>query len=200
MTCRIPEVGASLGQPERQREATRSSPAMVEDGSRHVRMSGLTIVNRRQWHPPPGWPTPPQGWSPSPGWRPDSSWPKPPDDWEWWRRVRRTTREWILLALIPVLGALVATPVVLYPMLVAGRSTQIWDVLLVNDTTQTWTICGDNCAHHEPVLPPGDSITIETDGDEIFLVQHGRETNDCLFPGYRRYSLLRISARRDCVR
>lgn len=37
-----------------------------------------------QFNPPPGWPTPPQGWSPPEGWEPDASWPTPPQDWQFW--------------------------------------------------------------------------------------------------------------------
>lgn len=33
---------------------------------------------------PPGWPVPPEGWTPPPGWNPDPSWPKPPPGWQLW--------------------------------------------------------------------------------------------------------------------
>jgi hypothetical protein len=37
-----------------------------------------------QFNPPPGWPTPPEGWTPPPGWNPDPSWPDPPPGWQLW--------------------------------------------------------------------------------------------------------------------
>lgn len=37
-----------------------------------------------RFNPPPGWPTPPEGWVPPPGWTPDPSWPPPPPGWQLW--------------------------------------------------------------------------------------------------------------------
>jgi hypothetical protein len=37
-----------------------------------------------RFNPPPGWPQPPDGWSPPKGWTPDPSWPEPPPGWELW--------------------------------------------------------------------------------------------------------------------
>lgn len=37
-----------------------------------------------KFNPPPGWPTPPEGWEPPAGWTPDPAWPEPPDGWELW--------------------------------------------------------------------------------------------------------------------
>lgn len=37
-----------------------------------------------RFHPPPGWPPPPEGFVPQPGWQPDPSWPPPPPDWQLW--------------------------------------------------------------------------------------------------------------------
>ncbi|GAA2279541.1 hypothetical protein GCM10010430_76930 [Kitasatospora cystarginea] len=34
-----------------------------------------------RFNPPPGWPTPPEGWTPPPGWKPDPTWPTPPPGW-----------------------------------------------------------------------------------------------------------------------
>ena len=34
-----------------------------------------------RFNPPPGWPTPPEGWTPPPGWSPDPAWPAPPPGW-----------------------------------------------------------------------------------------------------------------------
>ena len=36
------------------------------------------------FNPPPGWPKPPDGWTPPSGWKPDPSWPPPPPGWEIW--------------------------------------------------------------------------------------------------------------------
>ena len=35
-----------------------------------------------KFNPPPGWPVPPEGWTPPAGWKPDPSWPTPPPGWE----------------------------------------------------------------------------------------------------------------------
>ncbi|MDX6256034.1 MAG: hypothetical protein QOJ11_2368 [Frankiales bacterium] len=37
-----------------------------------------------RFNPPPGWPAPPQGWSPGTDWQPDPSWPAPPEGWSLW--------------------------------------------------------------------------------------------------------------------
>lgn len=38
--------------------------------------------------PPPGWPTPPEGFAPPPGWQPDPSWPPPPPGWNFWQKAK----------------------------------------------------------------------------------------------------------------
>jgi hypothetical protein len=100
-----------------------------------------------------------------------------------------------------VLGSFFAVAVVLSAIgWVVGLSTQVGHVRVTNDTTQTWSFCGSDCAHHETVLLPGDATTVSNDvGTEIFLVQEGRETGDCVFPAYTKYSSVRISARQACV-
>ncbi len=37
-----------------------------------------------RFNPAPGWPQPPQGWTPPAGWRPDPSWPPAPEGWQFW--------------------------------------------------------------------------------------------------------------------
>ncbi len=37
-----------------------------------------------KFNPPPNWPAPPEGWTPTPGWQPDPSWPAPPPGWQVW--------------------------------------------------------------------------------------------------------------------
>ncbi|MBO0832484.1 MAG: DUF4190 domain-containing protein [Actinobacteria bacterium] len=37
-----------------------------------------------RFNPPPGWPTPPEGFVPDAGWRPDPGWPPAPPDWQFW--------------------------------------------------------------------------------------------------------------------
>ncbi|MGE5133118.1 MAG: DUF4190 domain-containing protein [Gemmatimonadota bacterium] len=37
-----------------------------------------------RFNPPPGWPLPPEGFTPQPGWQPDPSWPAPPPGWQLW--------------------------------------------------------------------------------------------------------------------
>lgn len=36
------------------------------------------------FNPPPGWPKPPDGWTPPNGWKPDPDWPAPPLGWQLW--------------------------------------------------------------------------------------------------------------------
>jgi hypothetical protein len=42
--------------------------------------------DRLIFNPPPGWPTPPDGWRPPAGWTPDPYWPCPPKGWNLWLR------------------------------------------------------------------------------------------------------------------
>lgn len=37
-----------------------------------------------RFNPPPGWPAPPEGFTPDAGWQPDPSWPPPPPGWQLW--------------------------------------------------------------------------------------------------------------------
>jgi len=37
-----------------------------------------------RFNPPPGWPTPPEGWSPPTGWTPPPAWPAAPEGWQLW--------------------------------------------------------------------------------------------------------------------
>jgi hypothetical protein len=37
-----------------------------------------------RFNPPPGWPTPPEGFVPGPGWQPDPNWPPAPPGWQLW--------------------------------------------------------------------------------------------------------------------
>ena len=37
-----------------------------------------------KFNPPPGWPKPPEDWTPPKGWTPDPAWPDPPLGWELW--------------------------------------------------------------------------------------------------------------------
>ena len=37
-----------------------------------------------RYNPPPNWPKPPDGWTPSTEWSPDPSWPQPPPGWQLW--------------------------------------------------------------------------------------------------------------------
>ena len=36
------------------------------------------------FNPPPGWPTPPEGWQPGPDWTPDPRWQTAPSGWQFW--------------------------------------------------------------------------------------------------------------------
>ncbi|WP_166388412.1 hypothetical protein [Catellatospora methionotrophica] len=37
-----------------------------------------------KYHSPPGWPEPPEDWTPPAGWRPDPAWPSAPEGWQFW--------------------------------------------------------------------------------------------------------------------
>lgn len=37
-----------------------------------------------RYNPPPNWPKPPEGWTPSAEWSPDPTWPPPPPGWQLW--------------------------------------------------------------------------------------------------------------------
>lgn len=37
-----------------------------------------------RFNPPPGWPIPHSGWTPTPDWKPDPSWPQAPPGWQFW--------------------------------------------------------------------------------------------------------------------
>lgn len=37
-----------------------------------------------RFNPAPGWPVPPEGWTPPAGWAPDPSWPAAPEGWQFW--------------------------------------------------------------------------------------------------------------------
>lgn len=39
------------------------------------------------FNPPPGWPRPPEGWTPPKGWSPDPTWPEAPPGWQFWSTV-----------------------------------------------------------------------------------------------------------------
>ena len=79
-----------------------------------------------RFNPPPNWPAPPPGWTPSQGWAPHPSWPPPPAGWQLWiadpgaasaisgagmgagaRRSRRVPR-WVILAAAVVVGLVIA--------------------------------------------------------------------------------------------
>lgn len=46
-----------------------------------------------RFNPPPGWPSPPIGWTPPKGWTPEPSWPAPPPGWQLWLPVGADTVE-----------------------------------------------------------------------------------------------------------
>jgi hypothetical protein len=42
------------------------------------------MPNGMKFNPPPGWPPPPEDWTPTSDWRPDPSWPPAPQGWVFW--------------------------------------------------------------------------------------------------------------------
>lgn len=42
------------------------------------------MTKGRTFNPPPGWPKPPNGWTPPKDWKPDPNWPAMPEGWELW--------------------------------------------------------------------------------------------------------------------
>lgn len=48
-----------------------------------------------RYNPPPNWPVPPPGWSPTAGWQPDPAWGPPPEGWQLWTQERANPRAWM---------------------------------------------------------------------------------------------------------
>lgn len=44
----------------------------------------MTQRSHLVFNPPPGWPKPPNGWTPPNSWKPDPAWPVPPPGWQLW--------------------------------------------------------------------------------------------------------------------
>ncbi len=62
------------------------------------------------FNPPPGWPTPPEGWVPPEDWSPDPSWPAPPAGWAFWTPVPSVAPEPRPPLVTPVLPGAPITP------------------------------------------------------------------------------------------
>ena len=92
-----------------------------------------------------------------------------------------------------------ATGVVVLAVSSCSGPTQT--VRVINDTRQTWAICGSDCRQYMPTVTPGHDVVVQTrNGEEIFLFQHGRETGACLLPGRSESAqTIKISAKKDCV-
>jgi hypothetical protein len=56
---------------------------LTENYDHAVGRSGR-VEDCMRFNPPPGWPTPPEGWRPPTGWLPDKSWPPVPPGWKLW--------------------------------------------------------------------------------------------------------------------
>ncbi|MBA3641804.1 MAG: DUF4041 domain-containing protein, partial [Acidobacteria bacterium] len=50
----------------------------------------MSTADGKRFNPPPGWPSPPTGWTPPEGWQPDPAWPPPPPGWELWTSTDTT--------------------------------------------------------------------------------------------------------------
>lgn len=50
-----------------------------------------------RFRPPPGWPSPPPGWTPAPGWQPPTDWPPAPPGWHFWEPAESTHESMIRL-------------------------------------------------------------------------------------------------------
>jgi len=66
----------------RTQTATPTPPAPVPSTAAPPPQPGNT--SGWLYNPPPGWPAPPTGWTPTPGWQPDPSWPPAPPGWQFW--------------------------------------------------------------------------------------------------------------------
>jgi micrococcal nuclease len=71
----------------------------------------------RRFNPAPGWPKPPEDWTPHPGWQPDPSWPRAPEGWQlwvddhgWFRRHKVITGVGGGLAALLLIGAVAGDP------------------------------------------------------------------------------------------
>jgi hypothetical protein len=49
------------------------------------------------FNPPPGWPKPPDGWTPPKGWSPDPAWPDLPQGWQLWLPANLSNGEVLLV-------------------------------------------------------------------------------------------------------
>lgn len=72
---------------------------------------------RWRYNPPPSWPQPQAGWTPTQRWEPDPSWPAPPPGWAVWLPERSWparhpgwTAAAAVLMLLFVVGALAGSP------------------------------------------------------------------------------------------
>jgi hypothetical protein len=116
----------------------------------------------------------------------------------WMREALRRPQTLVLLGPAVFLVLVVAAGAVGF---VVGRAGGVTRVRVVNHTTQSWRVCGSDCPQNRPFLLSGHEATVTTvDGGEIFLEQHGRETDNCLFPDRVSATVVKVSARQPCVR
>lgn len=94
------------------------------------------MAKTTQYNPPPNWPVPPEGWTPTTDWQPDPAWGPPPEGWSLWVTERANPRAWgyafasagglyvlfLVLALVVSAGRLGAQAAgeLLFPFLLSG--------------------------------------------------------------------------------
>lgn len=88
---------------------------------------------KREFNPPPGWPTPPADWLPANGWKPDSGWPPAPPGWQFWveeatpKDVARRVAILVVLAAFTYAFPLYGLPVSLcLPVLTFNFRQHLW--------------------------------------------------------------------------
>lgn len=107
-----------------------------------------------RFNPPPGWPTPPEGWVPPPGWVAPADWPAPPPDWEWWLADQeprpypytqsypqlpqplplKSVNVWLAVGS----GMLALAPFLTWVNVVLLGSLNLFQLFRAGDTTQAW--------------------------------------------------------------
>ena len=120
------------------------------------------------WQAPPGWPKPPEGWSPSPTWEPPSDWPEPPKQWKWWRRTRAGRLRLAAIGAAALLVAVAAVSVTigvtngLASAVESGASGPT--ITVVNDTGRRWQAVACTSEYYPDHINLGPGRTWVPDG------------------------------------
>lgn len=67
-----------------QEHAPTDAPSRLLGNHAGGRDTAAPAPRTPRFNPPPNWPPPPPGWTPTPDWKPDASWPAAPPGWDFW--------------------------------------------------------------------------------------------------------------------